>query len=558
MSASSRFKKVRYTLLLSGVVSLLSLLAAGCGGGRDAGPLRFLALTDTHIETGEDLARFRDFLYTVRGRDVEFVVTLGDMTGHQPEYLPGLKLIAEQADLPVYMLPGNHDDNYAHNTVWWTSVFGTPYYRFTHEGYHFLMNWSQDRDAPLPWLAAVLDSIPEGEPIVFAQHFAPSFAGEPDEGVWPLLAGRSDDIAVALSGHTHTRGTDTVGVVLCETLAACSMNASRDGYFYEITLDGTEVVGIEEFKFADLPLETPENAPPVVTVDNDSAYYVVDPAVVVRGTAKDDGAVEEIRWRLDGGDWNSIDSDGPFSLELAAGDLGPGNHLLWLAARDNQGLGSLEFTTVALYAPAAVQGKNTMVLTQGVDGYSGCTDVTVRRHEPKANCDGGELDCWVYGPEGSREFSEIYIRYDVGNARPDRSARLRGARLELFCCRQNKLSYGEGDDMYRVGVVGEAWDEGITFNARPTVPGWLPADNLTPDIGASEWPVTADVQKIRPPVKVTVELEGLIEEIERWIDRPGENHGMVISPILANYNISFCSSEHRISSLRPRLILEFE
>ena len=97
---------------------LLSLGSLNCAADGSAEPLKFMAIADTHIETGADLGRLRDFLYTIRTRDVEFVMVLGDIVGHQPEYLPGVKNVVENSAIPVYLLPGNHDDNYAHNTQW--------------------------------------------------------------------------------------------------------------------------------------------------------------------------------------------------------------------------------------------------------------------------------------------------------------------------------------------------------------------------------------------------------------------------------------------------------
>ena len=113
---------------------LVILVTAGCTSSSSPRQLKFLALTDTHIVKGEDLERFRDFMHTACARDVEFIVVLGDITGHQPEYLPGVRQVAERSKLPVYLLPGNHDDNYAHNSNWWSDVFPSNYYRFNHQG----------------------------------------------------------------------------------------------------------------------------------------------------------------------------------------------------------------------------------------------------------------------------------------------------------------------------------------------------------------------------------------------------------------------------------------
>ena len=535
---------------------LSSLIAARCASGPPK-PLKFIAITDTHITTGADVGRLRDFLNTISTRDAKFVVVLGDIAGHQPEYLPGVKNVAEHAGIPVYLLPGNHDDNYAHNTRWWTSVFPSPYYMFSRDGYHFIMNWSQDRDAPLPWLQAALDSIPSGEPIVFCQHFPPSFSGAPDEGPWPILAGRQDDLVAAFSGHRHIRGSDTVGTMRSETLAACTMDSTRDGYFYEITLNGKKIERIDEYSFSDLVLETPQNASPTVTLENDSAYYVLNQPVEIHGMATDDNGVEEVQWQIDSGLWQDAEGDRQWSLVLEPEMLGPGHHLLRVRCLDDEGVYSLEFAAATLYVPEK-WGTGTVVLSQGRSSYKGCRDITVKRQDPQANFANDDLDCWVYGTDGSREFNETYIRFALDNVRPSPSAKVAGVRLEMFCCRQNKLSYESGSNLYRVGLAGEHWVEDMVFDTRPSGPGWLPSSDGPVGVDTDEWPVPADVQEIRPEVKVEVDLNAYISQVEQWLDNPGDNLGWVISPVRENYNISFRSSEWPIVSQRPRLVIDFD
>ncbi|MBW7997916.1 MAG: DNRLRE domain-containing protein [Candidatus Glassbacteria bacterium] len=540
------------------VVFLLAEAIAGCapdGGRRE---LRFLALTDTHIASGGDLGRFRDFLHSVRDRDVEFAVVLGDIVGHQPEYLEGVRQVAERAELPVYLLPGNHDDNYARNTEWWTSVFPSPYYRFSHAGYHFVMNWSQDREGPLGWLEAALDSIPPGEPIVFCQHYPPGYSGAPDEGPWPLLAGRSSDLVAALSGHTHRRMSDTVGTIRSETLDNCAMDPRREGHFYEITLTGKDITKIEAFPFSELALGSPDNAPPTVAVENDSAYFVLAGPLEVRGTAADDAGLAAVEWRIDNSAWLAAEGTGEWSVPLDPSQLAPGHHLLRLRSRDDAGMNSLGFAAATLYVPEPEPVGNTVVLSQGIAGYSGCTDITVMGHAPEANNDGGDLDCWVYGPDGSQEFSEFYIRFDLRGARPEPDAEVSSVRLELFCSRQNSISPADGDDLYRTGLAGGQWSEEITFRTRPPQPGWLAADEREIEQETAEWPVPAGMQEIRPEVKLVVDLDGFAGDVERWLDNPRDNHGWVISPVREDYNISFRSREYWIPSMRPRLVIEFE
>ena len=532
------------------------LITSACNSPEKAKSIRFLALADTHIAADSDLLRWRDFLYTIRGREIEFVVVLGDLVGHAPEFIEPVKEIAELTGPRVYFLPGNHDDNYARNTEWWIPVFGSLFYRFEHGGYHFIMNWSQDRDAPLGWIEAALDSIPQGAAIVFCQHYPPQSSGAPEAGPWPILETRSEDVVVALSGHTHRRGSETVGSICSETLDNCSMDTTKEGHFYEITLSGKELVRIEEFPFAELKTNSPPDNPPSVNLADTSGYFVIDQPLTLSGTAWDDSGVALLQWRIDFGTWNDAQGTKRWQLRLDPAELSPGHHMLWVRARDDTGQASAGFERATLYVPEAEPQPGTVWLRQGLAGYSGCQDVTVRAHAPEVRANGSDLECWIYGEAGKEEFSEFYISFDLSPINTGR--KVKEVKLTLFCSRQNSVSPAEGDDLYRVGVVGESWIESINYNERPHLPGWHPAKKAEKAHLELEWPVPSGMQEIRPEVPVTLDLTSFATEVEKWIENPESNHGWVISPLFDEYNISFRSSEYKIPTMRPRLEIFFQ
>ncbi len=538
------------------IISASGLIIFACNSPEKVKRLRFLALTDTHIAADSDLARWRDFLYTIRDREIEFVVVLGDLVGHAPEFIEPVKEIAERIGPPVYFLPGNHDDNYTRNTEWWTSVFGSPYYRFEYGGYHFIMNWSQDKDGPLGWLQAVLDSIPQGVPIVFCQHYPPQSSGAPDSGSWPILESRSEEVVVALSGHIHRRTSETVGSILSETLDNCSMDTTKDGHFYEITLKAEELVRIEEFSLSELKTVSSPDNPPIVSLVDTSGYFVIDQPLTLTGTAQDDNAVALVQWRIDYGRWSDAQGTEHWQLRLDPADLSPGHHMLWARARDNTGQASAGFERAILYLPEEGPQPGTVRLSQGLAGYTPCRDVTVRAHAPEVRAEGSDLECWIHGEAGSEEFSEFYIAFNLSPINTGR--KVKEVRLILFCSRQNSVSPADGDDLYRVGVVGGPWSEDMNFNERPHLPGWYPAKKAAKARLEDEWPVPSGMQEIRPEVPLTLDLTEFAAEVEKWIKEPGSNHGWVISPLFDEYNISFRSSEYKIPTMRPRLEIVFQ
>ncbi len=546
------------------VFFILILLAPNflfCVRRSKTGPIKFLAIADTHIAVDSHLGRWRDFLHSVRDRDAEFMIVLGDVTAHQPEYLEPVREIAEAARFPVYFLPGNHDDNYARNPWWWTSVFPSMYYAFEHRGTHFIMNWSTDSVASLPWLKAYLDSVPPGEQIVFCQHHPPRWSSAPDGGPWPLVSTRAADIVVALSGHHHHRHSDTLGTILSETLAACSMDTTLDGYFYEITLPGDSPALIEEFPLKELAMRSPADSPPTVHLKDTGGYFVVENTLELQGCAEDDRGVSVVERRIDELSWQRCRGAENWSLSLSRTELAPGHHQLWIRARDNAGQACLGFERAIVYVPEPEPPSKVVALRQGLNNYTGCRDVTVREHDPEVRTDGLDLECWVHGEQAGEEFSEIYISFDLtGLSKPAAGSRITGIKLVLYCSRQNSLSPGDGDDLYRVAAVGEPWVESINYLERPKVPGWHPSKDKEPEAFLEgEWPLPADSrQELRPPLPVSVDLSAFAETVESWLSHPEKNHGWVVSPVRDEYNISFCPSEHSIPTLRPRLEITFQ
>ncbi|MFC1537533.1 metallophosphoesterase [Gemmatimonadota bacterium] len=538
--------------------ALLGMLSFSCARIGEKRPVRFLAITDTHISADSDMGRWRAFLHSVRDRDAEFMIVLGDVTGHAPEYLEPVREIAEASDVQVYFLPGNHDDNYARDPEWWTSVFPGMYYAFEHRGRHFIMNWSTDSTASLAWLAACLDSIPSGEPIIICQHHPPKWSWATDGGPWPLLSTRAEDIVVGLGGHHHNRRSDTLGTILFETLGECSMDSTLAGYFYEITLTGDDKYIIDEFPLNELALSSPEDSPPYVRTEDTSGYFVVENALELRGSAWDDRAVSLVEWRLDEWAWRRC--KGTDSWSLSTPELSPGHHQLWIRARDNAGQASLGFERALVYVPGPEPPENVVVIRQGVDGYNRCKDVTVRGHRPDSRGSEWDLECWIYGEQAEQEFSEIYISFDLSGIRKPRAgSRVKGVRLVFHCCRQNKLSPAQGDDLYRVAAVGGPWSESMNYLERPESPGWHPVEDKGPEaVMQGEWPFPDSRQELRPPLPVTVDLSTFARTVESWMAHPEKNYGWVISPLYGQYNISFCPGEHPIPTLRPKLEITFE
>jgi len=553
MSAVSHAVRARERFL-SLAVCTAALLALACSPKPQT--LDFIALSDTHIASGEDLGRLRRLLYTLRDRG-KFVLITGDICAHAPEYEENVREICARAPLPVYVLPGNHDDNYSRSPQWWSGVFGPLARTFEAGGYEFILNWSQDSLRCRQWLDSLLAVTPSGKPLVYAQHYPPGKFG--DTAI-PLLESRASDIVLCLSGHTHTHNLDTLecGIVSL-TLSNCSMDSTRDGRFYEIRLAGGKVGSISSFAFDSLALDSLPDTPPTLALDDSSVCIVLDSARVLTGQARDDHSVERVEYSLDYGPWAMAAGSGNFSLSLDPLALSPGPHYLLVRARDSQGALSDGFAARNLYVPEPEPPAGTVELWNGRNGYEGCRAVTVRAQAPDICLENGDLECWTYSRHDEMEFSEFYIRYDLSGLKSPPGTRVKSLELLLFCSRQNSLSPAVGDDLYRVGLPGSDWDSRITFSTRPTLPAWTAQDSGSVEAPlCGEWTEQSDGrQEVRPETPVRLDLSVFIPQFEQWLAHPERNHGWVVSPVRNSYNISFRGCSYAVPTLRPRLIVRF-
>ena len=550
------------------VTVLVPVLIATFIGLAHAQPqsFRFAAIADTHIANGDHLARFRQFVYTLgRQADVDFLLVLGDVCGHAPEMLPGIKNVIDHANLTVYPLPGNHDDNYAENAEWYRSVFGPMHYTFDHKGWHFVMNWSQSQ--PIAWLAKDLASVPPDRPVVFCQHYPPDPAADlTADQPWPTVL-KYANVKLILSGHTHRFADRMLSHVRSLTLANFNLARSPQRpthyYLFETTADG-QVRLVDQKPLAKMKQLAPPDRAPLIAMDASARPPILRGSHTFAGSASDDNALATVEYSLDRGPWRKADGTTQWRLTLDTATLADGHHLLTVRATDAIGQFSLQHAETLLYVEHTKPTGRWFRFQQGVNGYNGCRDVTIRKHHETKKSDGSDgrqddLENWVWR-QGQVEYSEFYIRFDLAKSDIPPNARIKTARLVLFGSRQNSFHATEPRARYAVGVPREPWSDMMTFKTRPAQPGWSGQAALQPKPAIEgAWPYLGGTQIIWPPQPVTIDLTPLRHVIQQWLAQPDTNHGVVISPIGdASYNMSAKSSDCPLVSLRPRLEIEIE
>ncbi|KKL50892.1 hypothetical protein LCGC14_2300960, partial [marine sediment metagenome] len=379
---------------------------------------RFAASADTHIAEPREMLRFRRFLHTIKAEKVDFLLMLGDLCAHAPEYLPQIKEVADLSGLKVHAVSGNHDDNYARNPEWYRKPFGRMYYSFEHKGVHFVMNWSQSQ--PTEWVKKALAAVPPDRPIIFCQHYPPT--GRNAEGELAATLAKYPNVKLILSGHTHRHADKTLGGIRSVTLGACNFSPQRrrgDYYIGQVYRGGR--VTLEAKPLAKLKLLAPADGLPTVELARPATGDVLSGKATFRGTAADDRAVRAVQYSVDLGPWRPGQGTAKWSFTIDTAKLTDDHHTFRVRAVDSAGQASLRLPTLLCLVANRPPAKGRVFrFQQGLGGYAGCTDVTVRRHRAGKSPSGADgelidLENWLW-KAGEGEFAEFYIRFDLSRS----------------------------------------------------------------------------------------------------------------------------------------------
>ncbi|MFF7940699.1 metallophosphoesterase [Nocardia gamkensis] len=189
-------------------------------------------VSDTHFDLGarnaQRVQRVMEFFAGLRHKPDAILVT-GDITdsGKAEQYAEAK--LAFDTEIPVYAIPGNHDDRAGFRTALLgepasdapinrshrigdltlalldSSIPGEPGGRLAEETYR--------------WLGGVLDAAPPAKPILLALHHPPAHLYSPivdgisladPQRLADLVAG-DDRIVAVLTGHAHSAATTTFG-----------------------------------------------------------------------------------------------------------------------------------------------------------------------------------------------------------------------------------------------------------------------------------------------------------------------------------------------------------
>ncbi len=175
---------------------------------------KFAQVTDTHVggATGADDLR-RTVLDLNQQQGIDFVILSGDVTEFgSDEELALAKQILDSLNLPLYVIPGNHDSNWSESGAnSFRKVFGAETFFFEHNGVQFIgttsgpnmrMSPGQVPRENLVWMDSIFKAHPDQDkPLIAINHYPlDSSLNNWYENIDRI---KTKNVQLALCGHGH-------------------------------------------------------------------------------------------------------------------------------------------------------------------------------------------------------------------------------------------------------------------------------------------------------------------------------------------------------------------
>jgi 3',5'-cyclic AMP phosphodiesterase CpdA len=201
---------------------------------RNCQDFQAVIIGDTQVYNGREIGYLRDSVVKeLTGSNAAFALAMGDNVGDDLALYPRYLSVMKGINLPLYLVPGNHDLNYdspddAHSFDAFRREFGPTYYSFNYGKVHFVVLDSVYYPSPIfstatqktyhgeiappqmEWLRNDLAYVPSDHLIVLNMHIplvslidclSQQHQVRNRVELYSLLKGRK---VLALAGHTHT------------------------------------------------------------------------------------------------------------------------------------------------------------------------------------------------------------------------------------------------------------------------------------------------------------------------------------------------------------------
>ena len=234
----------RRQLLRAVPVGAAAWWACGARALAQAGAFRFIVVNDLHHATPECDPFFRSLVAQMSSHGaIDLCLIVGDLadTG-RPESFMAVRDAFAALRVPVYTVPGNHDNDVEKTTRIYSDFFpGRLNYTFRHKDWQFIGLDSTEAEkfqntriseTTLAWVDATLPTLDRARPTVLFTHF-PLASGV---NLVPLNAAdllsrvSTLNLRGAFTGHYHARIEKRLGDTPLLTNACCSrMRDNHDG-----------------------------------------------------------------------------------------------------------------------------------------------------------------------------------------------------------------------------------------------------------------------------------------------------------------------------------------
>lgn len=351
-----------------------------------------------------------DVISEMIGTTAQFVIELGDILFDDLSHYDLQNQVLAQIGIPVYNVPGNHDENYDapddhYATETYKSVYGPNYYSFDYGQVHFVIlddveYLGKDEKGrsryqgnigkkQLTWLKNDLALVPDNKLIVLNMHIPLYYGDGSNRAINVLDRFQLFDILkerkslLALAGHMHTidhyflsadagwNGADPLHQIVCTAACGAWWSGQKDYRGIPMAMEEDGVPnGYHIFKFSGIKYSErfkaagmPENVQmrisyPQGKINKDSALIDQIVVNVFNGSEK-----SVVQFLLDNGEWETMKlesiEDPIFELSYSFSDEGtpswikprPASHI-WTAplpADLNSGVHKIVVNTVDQY-----------------------------------------------------------------------------------------------------------------------------------------------------------------------------------------------------------------
>lgn len=220
----------------------LSLAFAICANAQNA---KFTLLTDIHVTPGNENEKQLDkAIDEINGNDSEFVILSGDLTNEgSDEQLLNVKRILDRLKKPIYVIPGNHENNWSQSaTKTFCDIWGDDKFVFESDSLIFIgincgpfmkMGDGHIKQEDLSWLDQELSTrCTPGKRVVSINHYP--IKDDLDNWQEYVAILQKYPTIVHICGHYHIydkyKGGD-IDAIICRAL---DMTGRNGGYGYSV------------------------------------------------------------------------------------------------------------------------------------------------------------------------------------------------------------------------------------------------------------------------------------------------------------------------------------